>query len=243
MGRSIDRAALTAIGAAGFYLFFLNAGASIPFSCALAFACMAIARFLAKRRPRRDAATAAQAEAALSAVARMPDGEADAALERLARARYPGSKARVAAFLRPPEGTLTADDVFAAWREHRGEAELVVVATCRAAPSAVRCAGALAGPVVRLADAGALLPVIRRTGLFVPPGAPRRSPAGRVRRALAALAARRASPRMLLYGLSLLGMYLLLGRAAYLFAAMGTLFAAGALWIRNGIGKDFENAR
>ena len=30
IGKWIDRAALTALGAAGFYLFFLNAGSAIP---------------------------------------------------------------------------------------------------------------------------------------------------------------------------------------------------------------------
>ena len=44
IGKTIDRAALTALGAAGLYLFFLNAGLEIPGSAALALVCMALLR-------------------------------------------------------------------------------------------------------------------------------------------------------------------------------------------------------
>ena len=47
MGEIIDHAALSAFGAAGYYLFFLNAWGSVPLACAAAFACCALAgRFL-----------------------------------------------------------------------------------------------------------------------------------------------------------------------------------------------------
>ena len=53
MGNRIDRAALLILGAAGLYLFFLNAWHSIPLACAAAFVCGALLRRLAVRRPGR----------------------------------------------------------------------------------------------------------------------------------------------------------------------------------------------
>ena len=219
-GKAIDRWALTALCAVGVYLFYLNAGLAIPVSAVLGFATVALLRYLWERRPGRGRVTSGQARAALTRIAMMDEAEAVEALAALTGA------SDFIPVLRRPDATLSADGLFDLWRAHRGEATMTVVATCRAAPEAVALAGTLTAPTCVLIDRSALMKAIRATGRYVPPAAPPEPFGRRLRRAAAKLK-RPASLRVALYGLSLLGMYLLTGRAPYLFCGLLLVGAAG----------------
>lgn len=224
-GKKIDRAAFTALGAAGLYAIFLNMGMGIPACCALAFIGMALARRLSALWPRRYRASRAQAEAAVRGIAMMPDEAALSALRALT-----GRDALIPA-LRHPSSTLTADAVYQIWRGERGAEGLAIAATCPAGPDAVEAAEALG---VTLIDSRALQRRVRVTGLCVPPEAPRPGLALRLRRAWRGLVGRPASLRAALYGLSLLLMYLATGALPCLLMALFTLFITGARVVERG---------
>ena len=80
IGKMIDGAALTALGAAGFYLFFLNAGLGIVGSCALAFISVILSRRVIQGMPVRRRVTQTQARVALMAIALMGEEDASKAL-------------------------------------------------------------------------------------------------------------------------------------------------------------------
>ena len=232
-GRVIDRAVLTVLGSAALYLYFLNAGFGIPLSCLMAFAAASLARWLIRRRPRRYRWTAAQAGAAVDAIARMPDEEAAAALHALLDPAHPPSCHVLIPLPRHASAAVTQGDVFALWRAHRGEERLLIAATCPAAQAATDLAATLSAPSVAIADRKTLVRVIRRTGQFVPPEVPRTPIRHRLRRAAATLVGRRARPSTFLYGLGLLATYLLMGKPACLFAGMLVLACAGTSWVLN----------
>lgn len=220
----IDRAALTALGAAGFYLVFLRAGTGIPAGALLAFVATALARRLLSRLPRRYVATRAQAEAALWAIARMPDGEAGAALRALT------GREDLLCALRPADARLSPGEVFALWRARRDSEGLAIAATCPAEAGAASLAGELG---VALIDGPALVKRIRQTGLYVPPDAPKPRPFARLSRAARALLHRPPTLRAALYGASLLAMYWITGLPLYLAFSMAVLFVTGARGLRS----------
>ena len=216
-GKMIDRAALTALGVAGLYGFFLNAGLGVAASGALAFACAVLARYVWARRPRSRRVTAAQAEAALWSIATMKEAEAREALAALTGA--PGA----IFLLRHPDATLTLGELFGIWRERGGDVS--VVATCAAEPGAVQFASRMG---MALTDRGGLVRRIRKTGLYVPEKTMPEPVLNRLRQLWARLRARPLRPGMIAYAAGLLGMYLATGRALCLLCALGLLGFAGA---------------
>ena len=230
-GRIIDRIVLTALAASAAYLALLNTGAGIVPSALLTFALVCMFGEILRRVPTRRRFTAAQAETALASIAAMPDSEADAALRDLAAAHTPGARDCVC-IVRHPSSRIGTDTVFGIWKAHRGADRVVIAATCIASDEASALARSLASPSILPLDGRTLSRTIRRTGLYVPPEAPRRALPHRLRGLAHAIMAHRAGPRALLYGLGLWGLYLVLGRPLYLFCAVAVLFHCGASWIR-----------
>ena len=231
MGRIIDRIALTALGAAALYLYFLNSGLGIAASIALALFCAGLGRWLILHRPRRYRWTQAQAEAAIRRVACLPVDEADAALTELARACRLKSEDRIIPLARYPGGSVGVDEVFSLWQAHRGVSSIALAASCPFTPEARACAASLTEPAVALVDKKAIMRVIRKTGLYVQE-VPREPLGRRLRGMLHRVRTRRVHPRALLGALSLLAAYRLLRNPAYLAAALFTVVLAGASWLR-----------
>lgn len=227
MGKWIDRAALTALIASTLYVFFLNAGFGIPLSCLSAFAGMCLGRYIWGRRPRRHRVSAAQAEAALSAIADMDAVEGKRALKRLARRDLEGGS--FIALQRHPSDRVTAADLFDLHKAHRGEDRLVVAATCPIDPAAVDYVRSCNGPGMTLLDSSALCRAIRKTGLYATEETPERAPwrPGFIRRILTAP----FGPGPVMYGVALTLAYLVRGGLMTLLAGLLLLGVAGTRFI------------
>ena len=240
MGNRIDRAALLILGAAGLYLFFLNAWHSIPLACAAAFVCGALLRQLAARRPGRGRLSARRARDELLRIAALPDDEAARALEALVRKRFPGEDYAVAVALRHPEASLSCNDVLNLWKAHRGQARVAVAATCDCDPRAALYARELRRPAMAVVDRRQLERLLRESGEAGPrPGGA--SGGRRLRRILSAVASRRPRPRDALTAAALLVMYLASGRVVCLAFSLALLFWFGAARIRGlGRGRLFD---
>ena len=175
-----------------------------------------------------------QAAAALEAIAALPEGEAAPMLETLVRPCLPDAAFNLVPILRLPDASLSAADVFHAWKTHRDAQTVVVAATCRADPRALSRARECESPRVIVVDA----PVLRR--LMRAQGVPERlvqsspGPAARLRRVLRRVMDRPARPRSALLALSMLAIYLAMGNPLYLFSSMALLFRLGAALIRRG---------
>ena len=229
MGRLIDRAALTLLGGTAFYLYYLNAGLSIPLSGLAAFLCACAARWLIRHRPRRYRCDARQAREALLAIVKREDAED--ALRALAAALRPDDPRPVAPLIRHPEGTLSADDLLSLWRSHRGEGDFTLVVSCAVDRQARSFAEGLEGPSLRIVDARQIMGVIRRTGMYLPKDAPPASVTRRVRQSLNTLLAKPPSPRAMMFGLALMISYLVMGKVSCLAAGLCLLGLAGVQWI------------
>lgn len=213
IGKTIDRAALTALGAAGLYLFFLNAGLGIPGSAALALVCMALLRQVIRGLPAKHGVTKARAEAALTAIALMGEEEAGQTLRTLT-----GHEA-VIPVLRHPEGVYTVDMLYDLWRQC-GDGVRVAV-TCSAEGKA-RVFADQRG--IDLIDRDALVRLIQRTGLFVPPDVPGRPLRSRLR----PVWERPIRPRMPMAIFGLMTAYLTTGNVMCLICALGLTGFMGA---------------
>lgn len=220
IGNMIDRAALTALGAAGFYLFFLNAGLGIVGSCALAFVCMVLLRQVIKGIPFKQSVTKARAEAALLSIALMGEADAREALIALT------GQAGIILVLRHPEGVFTVDMMYELWREH-GDGVGVVV-TCTAEGKAK---GFARERNIELIDGEKLVKRIQKTGLYIPPDAPQPSLLSRLR----PLWERPIRPRMLMAVIGLMIAYLTTGHVMCLICALGLTGFAGAKLIEKSV--------
>ncbi len=216
-GRWIDRITLTALGAAGLYLFFLNAGLSIPLSGALSLICMALLGYLYRFRPWRNHVTPSQAKVALTAIAMLPEAEAVEAFQRLT------GKGDIIPIIKYPDSSLSAGEIFSQWRNHLGSEALTLVATCHAEPEAVALAKTLDRPKCFVIDSAALIKAIRATGLYVPQNPPRR----RLKLTLP-----HVPPKAGLYGASLLLMYMLTGQMLCLMCAIALIGITGVSLIK-----------
>lgn len=226
MGKLIDRFALFALCAAAFYIFFLNAWHSIPLACLLAFLCCALLRPVLRNRPSRWRCSIAQAEVELLRIAELPEPEAEPLLRRLILQKYPDTSFCLATLLKHPSASISTGDVFSVWKAHRNEDALVIAATGTADARALMYAQELTAPRVALIDRRILLRIIRETGMCA--SAPTPTPLGkRLRRFWANLSARHIGPKNALFGLTLLGMYLLVGNPLYLVLSMAILFWFG----------------
>lgn len=223
MGRIIDRTVVLAFAATGMYLLFLSAFDNILLACALAFACCAALMRLGWRRVRGARMSALQAQTLLAQWAFGDDGDAKRGIAKLLSESEDG----VAYLPRHPSATLGVGDVFSAWKNHRGRESLILAAPCRADGRARAFARTLKDPRVELADAAHLISRIRRSDLTPPRVQRAKGALERLKLALLALPDRRPWHQNLLFGLALMGLYLLTGNPAYLFLSIGCLFLAG----------------
>ena len=213
IGKTIDRAVLTALGAAGLYLFFLNAGLGIVGSCALTFVCMALLRQVIRGIPVKRGATKRQAEAALLSIALMAEEDAREALIALT------GQADIIPVLRHPEGVFTVDMLYELWREH-GDGVRVVV-TCSPEGKAGDFAKERS---IDLIDREKLVKRIQKTGLYVPRDAPKPPLRSRLR----PLWERPIKPRVLIAVIGLMLTYLTAGHVMCLICALGLTGFTGA---------------
>lgn len=211
IGRMIDRAAATLLGTAGLYVLFLNAGLGIGLSLCMTAACMALARQLWMRRPRRRRVTRAQAEAALLSIALAGD---EAALRTLS------GRADAAVLIRHPGAALGLGELFEIWRERGDGAAIVLPCDVDEAAAAFADSRGMA-----LIGKKALVKRIRQTGLYVADDGPGETLSAKLAGGWSNL---RVRPRMIAYSLSLLAAYLATGRAVCLACALGVLGIAGA---------------
>ena len=240
MGRLIDRILLNALGAALCYLVYVNAFGSVPLACALAFVSMLLtrraaagARKWAASLPwtrRREAGK--RATVWLEALARLPEGEARAAVEALLEGLYPGGLEGVALELAqrptacPP---LNAAELYSRWQGHRADARLLVVCTGKAEAGAFALAESLTDPPARLLDGDSLRAALARHSELLPPEDPspsKRRSASKLPFRLP-LVPRERIPRCLLTGLGLVLGYALLGHPLYLLAGLALLLLSG----------------
>jgi len=237
MAAFIDRAALSVLGAIGFYIFFLNAWESIPLACGAAFVCAALSQRLLKGLPVKHHATAAQAQAELLRIAGLDDRAAEAAFRALIERRWPGERFRLAPVLKHPEATLSSGDVLNAWKANRDTDRLVIAATCPCEPRAAFYARELSEPAVAVMDSRKLTRLLRALPAEALPRSPRHRLGNGLKRLLAGATSARFSPRSALLALALLGFYLLTGNGWYLFPALAVAAHAGVALIRHGSGR------
>ena len=218
MGRRIDGLALRALLISGAYLLFVNAWHSVPLACALALACAAGAEILLRGRRRRRGIPA---QARLLALARLDEAEAKVLLAPRLQRRDAGREAALCLALKHPSAALTAGDVLAAWKDHRGEARIALAATCPADAEARAFARALTLPAVALLDGPEVASLLSD---WEPddPGAP--LPRPRLRERLLAALQRPVPSKLAILGPAMLALYLLHGQAAYLFAGLWICF-------------------
>lgn len=237
MGRRLDRAALGAACAVGYYLFFLNAWGSIPLACGAAFAACVLTGRLLRDWPRERRIGRTQARAALWRVAAMEDGDAEVLLRDLIRRRYPGEAFRLAPVLKHPEATLSSGDILNVWKVNRDAGRLVVAATCPCEPRAAQYARELREPAVAVLDSRALVRLLRRQPAEAEPPIPRLPLRVRLRRVLARAASARVSPKNLALAAFLLAAYWLTGNGYSLFASLAILIPSAAALAQRRMGK------
>ena len=242
LAENIDHAAIGAVGAMAYYLFFLNAWGSIPLACALAFVCTVLSRWLLKSLPIVRRASAAQARAELLRIAGLPDADAGAELTALIAARWPEEDFRLAPVLKHPEATMTSGDVLNAWKSNRDAQRLVVAATCPCEPRARLFAGQLSAPVVAVMDSHRLTRLLRALPADSLPRPSQPSLGSRLSTLCASAAAARPSLRSALLILALLFSYMVSGSAWYLFLALAVAAHTGVALIRRGVGRRLFDA-
>ena len=222
MGKRIDRLALLCAAVAFFYGLFLRPLHQIPLACAATLLLFAAGRWIFRGKTLRTRMTRFQAEQLLRAWACESDEEARRHIAELLNTKTP-----MVCVLRLPEAMLTMNDVFSAWKAHRGEEALTVAATCFADGRARACARTLRDPSVTLMDAPVLISRIRASDLSAPKNAGLKLRLRRYTDGLRALIERRSWLRSAGFGLFLLSLYLLGGNPLYLALAAADLLLAG----------------
>lgn len=242
MGKHIDRAALGAVLATGYYLFFLNAWGSIPLACICAFVGCALTGIAARGLPKRDRASRARVRAELHRLAGLGEQEAGEALSSLVRERWPLEDCRLVPALKHPEASLSSGDVLNAWRANRDAGRLVIAATCPCEPRAAAYARQLRGPAVAVVDSRSLARILRAKGEAALPPLPRVSLRERLRYAAGRVLALRPSPRNALLAAALLATYLATGNPYSLFAALALLCHLGVALLHGRPGRRLFEA-
>jgi len=235
-GKIIDRIVLSAVCTGFFYIFFLNAWGSILLACAASFLCCAILRRLILRRPVHFKCSHARAEAILMGIASMDDESACAELENLVRLKYPKEEFVLAPAAKYPGSILSAADVFAQWKKHRSEKNLLIVATCPADTRAVLYARELDSPKVAILDRRRIIRIIRTTNSSKDdsPSVPLFM---RLRRIPQNLIARSASVKNASFSVLLVFIYLVTGNPVCLFTGLCGLFLFGCSLPRIKVGR------
>lgn len=221
MGKTIDRAALLILLACALYLLFLNAFGSIPLACALSFACCI--PIVQLRRRFRGRMSARQAAAVLERWAYGPDDEAREQIGKLLKVDVDS----LVYLPRHASASVSAGDVFSAWKSHRGRERVILTAPCHADGKARVLARTLREPAVEIADAARLIPLIRRSEIAAPRAPGLRRAMKRLRLSFASLPDRRPWRQNVLFGALLLPVYLLTGNPAYLLLGLAALLLAG----------------
>lgn len=132
-----------------------------------------------------------------------------------------------AVFLRHPTFSVSAADIFHAWKLHRGEKKLRIIATCYADGRARTFAKTLSEPAIELMDASRLIPLIRKSNLEIPHDPFGKDCLKKIRQLLIALPERRSWQKNLMYGCLFMFLYVCTGNGAYLFLSLAALFLAG----------------
>ena len=166
MGKRIDRLALLCAAVAFFYGLFLRLLHQIPLACAATLLLFVVGRRMLRGKVLPARMSRFQAEQLLRSWVCESDDEARRHIAALL-----GANAPMVCVLRLPEATLTMNDVFSAWKTHRGKKALTVAATCFADGRARACARTLREPSVTLVDAPVLISRIRASDLPAPENA------------------------------------------------------------------------
>lgn len=233
MGKKIDRFVLSTLAAAGFYFFYQRAFENRFLSALLAFLSFIVLHktlrilscacgrmgWLKCRKLRRNA------RGAMLSLAALPHEEALKKLGTLVHTCY--GPQEIVLFQSHPSLSLPPQQVFQAWKNHRGKERLVVCATCAADAACRSLAGSLKQPRIAIIDADQLSQMIAEH----PDGFSfEKNPSVKLRFRLSHIAGlvfnRRNAPRCMLVSLAMLGLYLLSGRITYLSAAAMLMLAA-----------------
>lgn len=223
MGKSIDRMLGLTLGFTALYALFMAAFSSIPISCVLTLLCAVLLR-----RPKSSRARRISAHEAEMLAAKWACQSDDICISRIAALMERSEDDPNLLILpRHPMFSLSAGDVFSAWKAHRGSDRLTIAASCRADERARTLARTLTSPAVELADLPVLIQRMRRAGLTPPEPAPLRERLSRLCAKLASLPARRRWNRYALSGAGLMAMYMATSNAPYLLLSVAVLFLSG----------------
>ena len=130
MGKMLDRLSLFIISVAGFYFFFLNAWGSILLACFLSFFCCILINHLLRRRPHVYRCSRRRAEAEIMRIACLSEDDAKEYMDKVLRTKYPEEVFEVIPILKHPSSSISTGDIFAIWKKHSGDSNLVVCCTC-----------------------------------------------------------------------------------------------------------------
>lgn len=234
MGKKIDGFVLRAAAAAALYFYYRRAFPSRTAALILALASIFILRkglrlllgllgrfgWLKRRRLRR------RAGGALMDLASMPESDASEKLRALLGKSYSGEYDFHLVQLHPA-ARLTGERIFEIWKAYQGRERLAICATCPAEDGARMVAAGLQAPKVAIVDAAALSQLIAEhpEGFFA-----REDPTARtklrLRRASQLLFNRKNAPRSLLVSASMLLMYFLTAKLAYLVVGLALMCIA-----------------
>lgn len=234
MGKKIDIFVLSALSAAGLYLYFFRKCENHAAAIALAFVSfLLIAKLIRRISARLQKTSLLQRRrirrlsgGTIMRLACMEPDEARASVACLLEKCYEKSFP-VELVQQMPAGKLSPECVFELWKRHRGEEKLVVCATCRCEGELRAMCAELKQPRVALLDAGALTALIAEhpEGIYVEgKPAPRRRL--RLKRLGTLLFNRKNAPRCLLFSAAMLVMYIFSARKSYLIASMLLVFLA-----------------
>ena len=234
MGKKIDRFVLSAAAAAAFYLFYQRAYGSRILSLPLALLSTIVLRktfsilggiimrtgWLQKRKLRSCTGST------ILSLAAMPAEEAQERISSLVKRCY-GEDCSLALVQNHPSLSLSGQQLFEIWKQHRSKEKLAVCATCRIDEACRSLAGSLKGPKIALIDAAMLSQMISEH----PQGFTfdRKKTAGlklRLPHIVTLIFSRKNAPRCMLASIAMFGLYLLGANIAYLASSMALMFVA-----------------
>ena len=234
MGKKIDGFVLSAMAAAGLYFYYYHAfSRQIP-ALLLALISLFILRktlrlllgllsrlgFLKKRRLRR------RAGGALMKLAAMPEDIAAEKLRALLKKSYSGEYGLCLVQLHP-SSQLSGERIFESWKAHRNLERLVICATCPAEDGARLLAASLKEPKVAVVDSAVLSQLIcEHPDGFFSKEEPAVRTKLRLRRAFMLLFNRKNAPRSLLLAASMVLLYFLTAKHAYLIVGLSLMCTA-----------------
>lgn len=234
MGKKIDIAFLTLLGGALLYLYFLRAFDNRVFSLGAALLCLMLVIKLANRlhalvisnRFFRKKKLQRQASGAIMELACGDLEDSEKRIRAMVEQHYE-STLPIVLIQAHPASKLSQNQIFDAWKNNRGQAELVVCATCGCDADVRAMASTLRKPRVAILGAEELKRLIAET-----PGDWHAAEAPKQRISFAAMCIRRHmlerrnAPRCALIACSCIAMYIFGRNIFYLIAAMILFFIA-----------------